>query len=302
MRIDALRSSGLVQGALEARRPTAWWVAALLIIFVAVILVGELVMLLYDRVVPNASGSLAAQAMEFFTNAGALLALWLWLRFKERRAFPSVGFRGSRPWLRFLVGAGIGAGMISLVVGCLVLLGQYQYQPQSHGAWSPGSSLAAVALLVLVWTMQGSTEETLMRGYLLQTAATQLPGWLAILLPGALFSAMHFVGEDPQLVAGLNILLFALFVSFIALRQGSIWMACGIHVGWNGFQGNVFTLPVSGNAYTTGLFRYEPTGHALPWLAGGGFGPENSVVVTIVWATAALLAYFYFAARPRPSA
>lgn len=299
MRIDSLRRSALVKGALEARRPTRWWIAALLILAVAVILVGDLIMLLYDRVVANAPGSVAAQAMEFFTNAGALLALWLWLRFKEKRAFSSVGFRSHRPWFRFLIGVGIGAGMISLVVACLVLLGQYQQQLAPPDTLDLADFLVSVPLLMIVWTIQGSTEETLMRGYLLQTAATQLPGWLAILLPGALFSAMHFVGEGPQVIAGVNILLFALFVSFVALRQGSIWMVCGIHAGWNGFQGNVFTLPVSGNVYTSGFFHYGPTERASTWLAGGDFGPENSVVVTIVWGIAALLGYLYFVRKPK---
>jgi membrane protease YdiL (CAAX protease family) len=32
-------------------------------------------------------------------------------------------------------------------------------------------------------------------------------------------------------VAIVNILLFALLASCIALRQGSLWMACGVHTG-----------------------------------------------------------------------
>ena len=141
-----------------------------------------------------------------------------------------------------------------------------------------------------------------MRGYLLQTSARQLPGWLAILAPGVLFSAVHFATEEPLPIAGLNILIYALFVSFIALRQGSLWLACGIHTGWNWFQGNVFGLPVSGNAYNTGVFHLGPKASSSPWLGGGAFGPENSLVVTAVWGAALLLAYVYFRKAQRTDA
>lgn len=301
MEINSLGASRLVQGAAEARRPTRWWLAALLIIVVGVILVGQLVVLAYDSLFDYAAGSLTAQALELFTNAGTLLALWLWLRFKEKRAFASVGFRSTRPLLKFFAGMCIGAGMITLVVMLLVAMGEYHRVSPPAGTLGGGHALVPVVMLAAVWAVQASTEETMMRGYLLQTAALQLPGWLAVLLPGAIFSAMHFATEGPQPIAGVNILLFALFVSFLALRQGSIWMACGIHMGWNWFQGNVFTLPVSGNVYGTGIFHFSPVTTASPWLAGGDFGPENSIVVTVVWGVAAFLAYGYFRSqKPLP--
>lgn len=294
MNINALNESPLVRGAAEARHPTRWWIAALLIVVVGVILVGEIVMLAYARIFDYAAGSLTAQGLELFTNAGTLLVLWLWLRFKEKRAFASVGFRSGQPLLTFFAGVGIGAGMITLVVAILVAIGEYHRVPTPTGALGGGEALVPVLLLAAVWAVQASTEETMMRGYLLQTAGLQLPGWLALLLPGLIFSAMHFATEDPQVVAGVNILLFALFVSFLALRQGSLWMACGIHMGWNWFQGNVFTLPVSGNVYANGIFHFAPVGAGPPWLAGGDFGPENSVVVTLVWGAAAFIGYRYF--------
>ena len=302
MKINALDKSALVEAAAEAVRPTRWWLAMLLSIVVGVIIVGAVVETVYTGLVPNVSGSLQAQMLELFTNAGTLLALWAWLRFKERRAFSSVGFRGGRAIPKFLAGIAIGAGMMMLCVAVLLGLGQYQVVAAPAGGASGSVAIVPVLLLALVWTVQSSTEETVMRGYLLQTSARQLPGWLAILAPGVLFSAVHFATEEPLPIAGLNILIYALFVSFIALRQGSLWLACGIHTGWNWFQGNVFGLPVSGNAYNTGVFHLGPKASSSPWLGGGAFGPENSLVVTAVWGAALLLAYVYFRKAQRTDA
>lgn len=292
-----LRESPLVRGATETQRPTSWWLVAILVFLVGVIGVGLLVSLLYGMVIAHKPGSLAAQWLELFTNAGAVLALWLWLRFKERRLFASVGFRGGAGLRRFGIGLLIGAGMISLSLAILVVTGQYQVAAAPSRALSGSAALLPVLALGMVWAVQSSTEETLMRGYLLQTAALQLPGWLAILFPALLFSAVHFATEGILPVAGVNIALFAIMASFVALRQGSLWLVCGAHTGWNWFQGNVFNVPVSGNAYTTGIFHFTPVGSAPEWASGGAFGPENSIVVTLVWGGAALLAYRYFRAR-----
>jgi hypothetical protein len=144
--------------------------------------------------------------------------------------------------------------------------------------------------------MQSSTEEILMRGYLLQTSALQLPGWLAILIGGLIFSGVHLL-EGLLPVAFVNIILYATLASFVALRQGSLWMVCGIHTGWNWFQGNVFNVPVSDNPYATGIFHFRPVETSPEWLNGGSFGPENSLVVTTVWGIATILAYRYFRTR-----
>lgn len=298
MNLQNLRESPLVQYATETDRPTYWWLAAMLIFGVGVIAVGLVVSVLYGMVIAAGSpGSLQEQWKELFTNAGALLALWLWLRWKERRSFASVGFRDDRAMRRFVMGLMIGAGMITLAVVILYLTGQYRFVAAPPHAISGKAALLPVLGLGLVWAVQASTEETLMRGYLLQTAALQLPGWAAVLLPGLLFSAVHFATEGILPIAGINIALFAIMASFVALRQGSLWMVCGVHTAWNWFQGNVFNVPVSDNAYATGIFHLAPVDAAPQWASGGAFGPENSLVVTVIWGVAAVVAYRYFRSR-----
>jgi membrane protease YdiL (CAAX protease family) len=299
--INSIRESTLIQYAREARRPTRWWLAALFIVFIGIIgaqVAGEA---LFGLITTPAEGSIAAQIAEIVTNGIGLLLLWAWLKFKEVRAFSSVGLRGLGALQKFITGVAIGAGLITLSVLALLVVGQYGQVPVPAGGSGGVAALLPALLLVGVWVVQASTEEIFTRGYLLQAGGLQLPGWVAILVPALLFTGLHFVGAGLSApVAILNIMLFSLLASFVALRQGSLWMVCGIHTGWNWFQGNVFGAAVSDTARTTSLFHFGPSETASYWVAGGGFGPENSLVVSVVWGIAAFIAYRYFTAG-RPS-
>ncbi|MBW4474999.1 MAG: hypothetical protein KME45_32155 [Stenomitos rutilans HA7619-LM2] len=149
MKVKNLRESPLVQSATEARRHTYWWLAAILIFVVGVIGVGSVVGKLYGMLIPNKPGSFAAQGMEFFTNGAALLALWLWLRFREQRSFASVGFRGGGALPKFGIGLVIGTGMIILTMLILSVTGQYQIVPAPPNTLSGTAALLPVLALVI---------------------------------------------------------------------------------------------------------------------------------------------------------
>ena len=159
----------------------------------------------------------------------------------------SLGFFPEQALKRVLIGLLIGAGLITVSVLALAALGQYQLVAPGPKAITGRAAVLPFLLLLAPLDRPGLLEETVSRGYQLQVGGLQLPGWLALLIPGLIFSGMHFLDKGfGEPIAAVNILLFALFASFIALRQGSLWMVCGIHIGWNWFQGNFFGVPVSG--------------------------------------------------------
>ena len=63
----------------------------------------------------------------------------------------------------------------------------------------------------------------------------------------------------------------------------NLWLAIGLHFGWNFTQGYIFDIPVSG-VPENGLTQAKLSGPAL--LSGGQFGLEASVLALVV-ATAA---------------
>ena len=88
-----------------------------------------------------------------------------------------------------------------------------------------------------------------------------------------------------------------------AARQvtGTLWLAVGMHTGWNFFLGTVFGFPVSGIVERS-VFLTESDGPAL--LTGGDFGPEGGLLAAVVLllGTAALyLPACRLRLRPTPS-
>lgn len=299
MHINNLRESALVEMATEAKRPTRWWLAYLFSVVVLIMVVGAVVQALIAIVFQPAEGSIGGQVVEALMFLATFGALALWVRLKEGRPVSSLGFRGAGALQRFLVGVAIGALLLIVSVVLLLVVGLYRpIAPPAGGLSGWAAVIPALLLGVFHWAIQSSTEEAITRGYQVQMGALQLPGWLAILLPGAIFSLLHMTETGlSEPVAIVNILLFALFASFVALKQGSLWMVCGIHTGWNWFQGNIVGVPVSGiPPRVTSVFSFGPAEGAGHLLSGGSFGPEGSLIVTLVWGAATLLAYRSFVA------
>ncbi|MCB9412327.1 MAG: CPBP family intramembrane metalloprotease [Actinobacteria bacterium] len=289
--------SPLVTAARGSRRPTSWW-GAILVVLVALLATG----LVGSAGLAFEAGSLAYQLVFTWSFLAGILLLAAWLRFKEGRSFASVGFLGpiAAGWARFGIGIVTGAASLAAVTGILVLLGAYGRSEPPAAATSGFAALAAVALLLIGFAIQGSAEEIWYRGFLLQTSALRMRlGW-AMALQAALFGVSHAANPgDFSIVALANIILVGIFLGYLALGQGSLWLVCGWHAGWNWCQGNVLGIPVSGQGMNNSLLFMAPTGEASATVSGGSFGVEGSAVLTVLLAIAAVLAGMYYYRRAR---
>lgn len=285
-----IRTSPLVQMAEEAKRPTRWWFAWIvaLVIIVAGAAIGQGV----GSVIlggPEETDTLY-QFNEFFSFGATLLLLFLWVRFKEGRRFSSVGFRGANPVGKFLLGVAFGALMMSIGVGIAWALGQYSTGESTHTNLG-SAAILPIAVLLFVFFLQGSTEEAVTRGFMLQVAGRQINGWVAIIGSSFIFAAIH-PGITP--LALLNIFLYALFASFVALGAGNLWLIAGLHAGWNYFQGNIYGLPVSGSAEANSLFAFGPAEGSSTLLTGGDFGVEASLIGTAILVVALIISFAFY--------
>lgn len=284
-----LTTSPLVRAVKRAKRPTPLPIAWLVTVVFGVAVVSTAVQTALAVVLGDpADASLSGQLIEFAGFGATLAVLALWVVLKEQRPFSTVGFPGNGT-ARLLAGMLGGAVLFAIPLFALVLSGQYTFQRDALRA--DGSTFAAVALMLPAWLLQASTEEAVVRGYLLQWHGFKQRGWVAILTTSAGFAILH-LQADPLVLA--NILLFGVFFSLISLAQGSVWLAAGIHAGWNLTQGNILGIPVSGLASPVSLLTLEPAVGARPWLTGGGFGVEGSAATTVVLAIAVLLSYRYY--------
>lgn len=218
------------------------------------------------------------------------ILILLWARLFERRGPSALGLNARGP-MRFVRGYLIGLTFLLTVVGGIWIAGGYVVEGAgAFGSAAVGAALLPVGVLMLGFIIQGSSEELLFRGWLMQLIASRHGLWIAVVANSALFALAHAGNMEPssELYVGLaNIVLFGLFISLYAVREGSLWGACGWHAAWNWLLGLGFGLEVSGMTMdVTPLITNLTAAPGAPWwLTGGAFGPEASLVTTAVLLT-----------------
>ena len=175
-------------------------------------------------------------------------------------------------WLK---GAGVGAAYLCASVGILALLGGYRMS----GVAFASQSLAGGLLLHF---FVGMFEETLFRGILFRFLEEGLGSWIALTLTALFFGLSHWGNPNATVWSALAIALEAgILFGAVYMATRSLWIAMGLHTAWNFLQGTIFGVAVSGNgAPTDSLFR--PLIQGNPWLTGGAFGIEASVIAVVL--------------------
>lgn len=285
-------------------RQARWLPHALLVIFLAVamivfssLLAAPLLLLLLGRGAiadgPIAQG-LRLDGMLMISFSGIFLSLWLWTRFAERRPFVTLGLPLAGAWQAYWRGWGWGVGLIALSAVLLFLANGFGVAalPTRERLWV---TLLGVFLTVPGWMVQGAAEEVLIRGWVMPVIGARHHPWAGVLVSALLFAALHALNPGLSPLALLNLVLFGLFAAVYALREGSLWGICGLHAAWNWAEGNLFGFQVSGAWTEPSLWQLQPNGP--DWLSGAAFGPEGSLVVTLV----TLLAMLWLLRPPRPA-
>lgn len=287
-----ISSSPLVQQAATAKRRTnlvVVWVVSLV-----AIIGGQSVGAVIAEVITGhgMDGSVPAQWNEVITNGFTLIVLALWVVLYERRSILSVGLRDRRGVQRFAAGFVGGLVLFGAAMLLMVLFAGYNGDA-TEGHTTTGSAAVWIVLSLLpVWIVQASTEEIVVRGYLLQWHGLKLTnGWVAVILPSILFAVVHL---DFHPVVLINIFLFGLLFSFLSLAQGSIWLAAGIHAAWNMAQSNIFGILGDSSARDVTVFTFGSDSGTVAVLTGGDYGPEGSVLATVILLIAVAAAYRYY--------
>ena len=209
----------------------------------------------------------------------ALIGLWKLLRrFLEGEDDRELAFAGAPREL----GAGLLTGLclFSLMTAIVALLGGFEVQGlRGWGAIWPMAAMAVTS---------GTFEEMLFRGVLFRHIETMLGSWAALGITSVLFGAAHLSNPGSSIFAAVAIALEAgvlLGAAYMVTRR--LWLAIGIHAGWNFTQGWIFSIPVSGGEAPIGLLVTRRLGP--DWLTGGEFGLEASVVAMAVATTAGVM-------------
>ncbi len=244
----------------------------------------------------------------FFRSFTTLLLLagfsgMLYLLDRHRdRLLARMGLGLDGPWLReSVVGTALGAGMVTLAVVAIALLGNLTFQ--AIGRERPlGVLLWALALQLFVLAVAAMLEEVAFRGYPFQRLVEGAgPVWALIILNG-LFGVVHLGNPHASFWGFLNTVAIGIVLGVAYLRTRALWLPWGIHFGWNAMLGVAFGLPVSGTLQFQTVVAGTAEGPV--WLTGGGYGIEASVTgaIVILIGLAGVIAITPHATLPAPAA
>ncbi|MBD3335074.1 MAG: CPBP family intramembrane metalloprotease, partial [Candidatus Eisenbacteria bacterium] len=145
----------------------------------------------------------------------------------------------------------------------------------------PAGGVAAVALFLLGFLLQGGTEELVVRGYVYRNLRDRWSWANAAALSSLLFAIGHGFNPDVTPVSIINTFLIGILFAMSVEWSGSLWLAFLLHGFWNFATGCVLSLPVSGMS-AFHIFDVTVSG-ARTW-TGGAYGPEGSLFLTLMLA------------------
>lgn len=228
---------------------------------------------------PTQASSSARQAFGLFALFGTVIFLiFLWVRFFEGRSFRSIGFTKENALKKYLFGFFLGFLMNTIVVGIMASLGSIE--SNQANTYVNINVLGSVVVFLFGFVIQGSGEEIIFRGWMFQVIGARYKPWLGVLITTILFSLLHLNNTGANLFSIINLMLVSILLILFVIKDGSIWAACAWHTAWNWTLGNVYGLSVSGKSQKDSILALSTTGNEL--ISGGQFGPEASVIVTVV--------------------
>jgi membrane protease YdiL (CAAX protease family) len=279
-------SSPLVQAAGIAIRLTRWWAAfplALIIEIVAALVVSPAAPMLEDVGFPVSELALVAMHLV------VLLLLFAWVRWWEKRPPASVGFTSPAPKGTMVRGFGIGVGLFAVTLVPLILSGAVHLTPTTAGTIAWGA-IGPALVMIPVWFFLAAAQEALTRGFLLQVTGLQIAAWAAVLGQALLWAVVRVASQsDTNLLAALNLAIVGVALAFVALREGSLWLAIGLNAGFSWFQTSLLGVNWVGGGRSEAVIGLIPT--SASWWSGGAAGVIASPMVTLAAAAVALWSF-----------
>jgi membrane protease YdiL (CAAX protease family) len=215
----------------------------------------------------------------YYTIILACLVLWI---FVDHQCPEGLGIRFvSRWWIALLLGLGLGAAMMFIIVNIALFAGWVTLVP----LFGPTEWWIVCYLLIsyAFWqSIVAGGEELVMRGYIQQNLATRLSIPLSVVISSIMFGVLHLPkiieGELPALSAFIwfvNLIIAGFLLGWTFVKTGTLWLPIGIHFSWNYVQYHI--IGIGGE----GLYTVNNIGAEL--LTGGVAGPEAGLLGTLAF-------------------
>lgn len=202
----------------------------------------------------------------------------------EHRNLRSIGFSEGDAISSTVKGLLIGFTLFTTVLVIGLILGQFKYN---------GFDLSSCVYLIPFFVaigIQSFGEEMYTRGWTITYFSKRHDIITTILVSCIAFVAPHLLNNGIDLLSVINISLFGLLFAIMFLRFDNLWICGGLHTAWNFTQGILYGFNVSGIS-TPSLLKFSQVGQNV--INGGIFGPESSLITSIITILAILICVYY---------
>lgn len=236
-----------------------------------------------------------------FSTVAAVLLGWLFGKKLEGVPFGALGCSFRRGWLRNLAfGCVIGAVAFCSAVIIAVMSGGMSLAVNRTSATS--AIVINLVTTLVIFAAGAASEETLFRGYLLQTFTRDKAVVIGVAFTSLLFSFAHNNNPAANWMSSLNTLLAGIWFAAAYLKTRDLWFPFGVHLAWNWLQGPVFGINVSGIAEFSPDPVLRATDIGPAWLTGGSYGIEGGLACTIAIMISTGLIYYLPGLKSEPPA
>lgn len=237
-----------------------------------------------ERVTGNARAFLGSRTGMLITSATSLFLAttlgWAFGKVLENLPLKALGWVFNRTWLKdFAIGMILGVLTISIAVVLAMPSGGIGLVFNSIS--SPNAIIWSFAASFLVFFVAAAFEEVLFRGYILQTLMRGNLTLLGILVTSLPFAFAHLGNPGANLISSVNTGLAGIWFGVAFLKTRSLWLAFGLHLSWNWFQGAFFGISVSGLTHIAPDPLFKTVDAGPDWLTGGAYGVEAGLVCTV---------------------
>lgn len=265
------------------------WIKSLglTILFIVLYLLSSAISAIFHRIYLLAGGKISlvkGLQLSLLGEIFPILMILLFSHFLLKLRTEDFWLKPPQKTLSYLKGYLVGVILFSSFIGISLLVKNLVYTGKAN--------LPMVDILIYLpaFAIQSFQEELLTRGLLQRLIKNKWGVWPSILLPSFIFAALHLANSGMHLIAFVNIFLVGIVFALMVYATGSLWYAAAAHAAWNYVQGVIYGQHVSGIELGGSLFRFDTIGKS-ELLTGGQFGPEGSIIVTLILSIGLL--YYY---------
>jgi len=147
--------------------------------------------------------------------------------------------------------------------------------------------------------IQSTSEELWCRGFIYERINVHYPLWVAILVNGAFFGALHMSNPGADVLPILDIIICGFGFSIAKWYTKSIWFPMGIHTAWNFTQNFLFGLPNSGLVSEASIYKMDAMNAQSNLIYNFDFGVEGAIPAVLADALLGIICLILAAKKGR---